>query len=185
MVETAPAAGGKKAKSEEAKEAPSDSNAVAKELTSKDYYFDSYSHFGIHEEMLKDSVRTKTYMKAIVNNKNLFKDKVVLDVGCGTGILCMFAAKAGAKKVIGVIAQVLLNRRKKLSRPMASTTSSRLFGGKWKRLSCRTGSRRWISLFPSGWVTFCSTSPCSTPFWWPAINGSPRAASCSPIRPRC
>lgn len=24
-----------------------------KEMTSKDYYFDSYSHFGIHEEMLK------------------------------------------------------------------------------------------------------------------------------------
>ena len=29
------------------------------EMTSKDYYFDSYAHFGIHEEMLKDEVRNR------------------------------------------------------------------------------------------------------------------------------
>ena len=33
----------------------------SEEMTSKDYYFDSYAHFGIHEEMLKDEVRTLTY----------------------------------------------------------------------------------------------------------------------------
>ena len=70
--------------------------------TSADYYFDSYSHFGIHEEMLKDSVRTRAYQRAILGNKHLFDGKVVLDVGCGTGILCMFAAQAGAKHVYGV-----------------------------------------------------------------------------------
>lgn len=37
----------------------------------------------------KDEVRTRSYMNAIVQNKHLFKDKVVLDVGCGTGILSM------------------------------------------------------------------------------------------------
>ncbi|KAI8376378.1 S-adenosyl-L-methionine-dependent methyltransferase [Radiomyces spectabilis] len=68
----------------------------------KDYYFDSYAHFGIHEEMLKDEVRTLSYRSAIYNNKHLFKDKVVLDVGCGTGILSMFCAKAGAKHVYGI-----------------------------------------------------------------------------------
>eukprot|EP01080_Neovahlkampfia_damariscottae_P007766 gene7766-12236_t len=67
-----------------------------------DYYFDSYSHFGIHEEMLKDEVRTKSYRNAIYNNKHLFKDKIVLEVGSGTGILCLFAAKAGAKHVYGI-----------------------------------------------------------------------------------
>jgi len=72
------------------------------EISSKDYYFDSYAHFGIHEEMLKDSVRTVTYKNAIYHNKHLFRDKIVLDVGCGTGILSMFAAKAGARMVIGV-----------------------------------------------------------------------------------
>lgn len=30
---------------------------AAEDMTSADYYFDSYSHFGIHEEMLKDEVR--------------------------------------------------------------------------------------------------------------------------------
>ena len=52
--------------------------------------------------MLKDEVRTLTYRNSMYHNRHLFKDKVVLDVGCGTGILCMFAAKAGAKTVIGI-----------------------------------------------------------------------------------
>ena len=56
-------------------------------MSSKDFYFD------IHEEMLKDEVRTLTYRKAVLYNEHLFKGKVVLDVGCGTGILSMFAAK--------------------------------------------------------------------------------------------
>lgn len=52
--------------------------------------------------MLKDEVRTLTYRNAMYHNKHVFKDKIVLDVGSGTGILSMFAAKAGAKHVYGV-----------------------------------------------------------------------------------
>ena len=68
----------------------------------KDYYFNSYSSYYIHEQMLKDRKRTGTYQDAILNNPDVFKDKIVLDIGCGTGILSIFAAKAGAKHVYGI-----------------------------------------------------------------------------------
>ncbi|KKA23628.1 Protein arginine methyltransferase RmtB [Rasamsonia emersonii CBS 393.64] len=71
-------------------------------------YLTSYSYNGasrsqtIHESMLKDTVRTDAYRDFIYDNKGLFKNKIVLDVGCGTSILSMFCAKAGAKMVIAV-----------------------------------------------------------------------------------
>jgi len=52
--------------------------------------------------MLKDTNRTETYRKAIENNPQDFKDKIVLDIGCGTGILSIFAARAGAKHVYAI-----------------------------------------------------------------------------------
>ncbi|GAA5881257.1 hypothetical protein JCM16303_004866 [Sporobolomyces ruberrimus] len=69
-----------------------------------DHYFESYQYNDIHEIMLKDAVRTNAYRDFITHPANapVFKDKIVLDVGCGTGILSMFAAKAGAKKVYAV-----------------------------------------------------------------------------------
>ncbi|KAF8058173.1 hypothetical protein N665_1249s0016 [Sinapis alba] len=71
---------------------------VTDDITSADYYFDST----LTSEMLKDVVRTKTYQNVIYQNKFLIKDKVVLDVGAGTGILSLFCAKAGAKHVYAV-----------------------------------------------------------------------------------
>jgi histone-arginine methyltransferase CARM1 len=41
--------------------------------------------------MLQDSVRTGTYQQAMLQNSADFADKVVLDVGTGTGILAFFA----------------------------------------------------------------------------------------------
>lgn len=55
-----------------------------------------------------------TYRASIYQNRHLFKDKVVLDVGCGTGILSMFAAKAGAKMVIGVDMSNIINNAREI-----------------------------------------------------------------------
>ena len=64
--------------------------------------------------MLKDAVRTDSYRDFIYDNKSIFKDKVVLDVGCGTGILSMFCTKAGAKQVIAVDNSNIIDRAKEI-----------------------------------------------------------------------
>ncbi|CAA0831436.1 Probable protein arginine N-methyltransferase 3 [Striga hermonthica] len=65
-------------------------------------YFSSYGSFGIHREMISDKVRTDAYRQAILENPSLLRNAVVMDVGCGTGILSLFAAQAGASRVIAI-----------------------------------------------------------------------------------
>jgi len=64
--------------------------------------------------MLKDEVRTRSYMNAIEQNGHLFRGKTVLDIGCGTGILSMFAARAGAKQVIGVECSSIIDQAQQI-----------------------------------------------------------------------
>ena len=65
-------------------------------------YFGSYSYFDIHRVMLDDVARTAAYRVALEQNPSCVRGKRVLDIGCGTGILSMFAARGGAAKVVGV-----------------------------------------------------------------------------------
>lgn len=84
--------------------------------------------------MLKDEVRTRSYRDAIYQNKHLFKDKIVLDVGCGTGILSMFAVKAGAKHVIGVDMSSIIQKAKEIVEVNGMSSKITLLQGKMEEV---------------------------------------------------
>lgn len=125
---------------------------TSEEMTSKDYYFDSYAHFGIHEEMLKDEVRTLTYRNSMWHNKHLFKNKIVLDVGCGTGILSMFAAKAGAAHVYGVDMSGIVESAKKIVETNGLGDKVTIIRGKVEdiKLPCEK-----VDIIISEWMGYC------------------------------
>lgn len=57
------------------------------------------------------------------NNTDVFRDKIVLDVGCGTGILSMFAARAGAKHVYAVDMAEIIFQAMDIARYLYSFTA--------------------------------------------------------------
>uniref|UniRef100_A0A175YH08 Protein arginine N-methyltransferase domain-containing protein n=1 Tax=Daucus carota subsp. sativus TaxID=79200 RepID=A0A175YH08_DAUCS len=62
-----------------------------------------FHDFNIHQAVIKDNVRNEAYRAAILQHQdNYIKDRVVVDVGSGTGILSIFCAQAGAKRVYAV-----------------------------------------------------------------------------------
>jgi hypothetical protein len=162
--------------------------------TSKDYYFDSYAHHSIHEEMLKDDVRTTTYQQAILNNKHLFRDKVcrknskraqthnhttlslpysfspqiVLDVGCGTGILSMFAAQAGAKHIYAVDCSSIIEQAKAIVQKNGFADQITLIRGKIEEIELPVAHvdiiiSEWMGESPdrclvAGWMDGCFRS---------------------------
>ena len=62
------------------------SNTAAK-ATDFANYFCAYAQLYHQKQMLTDHNRMAAYHAAIVGNSEVFKDKVVMDVGTGSGIL--------------------------------------------------------------------------------------------------
>nr|XP_061799475.1 protein arginine N-methyltransferase 2-like [Nerophis lumbriciformis] len=56
-------------------------------------YYDIYGTLNLHLEMLSDKSRTEAYRQVIVNNSASLHRKVVMDLGCGTGIVSLFCAQ--------------------------------------------------------------------------------------------
>ncbi|XP_065834158.1 histone-arginine methyltransferase CARM1-like isoform X2 [Oscarella lobularis] len=61
-----------------------------------------YGYLSQQQNMMLDFTRTSTYQRAFLQNAVDFKDKVVIDVGAGSGILSFFALQAGARKVYAI-----------------------------------------------------------------------------------
>ncbi len=62
-----------------------------------EYYFERYGDLELHRRMISDSRRTIAFARAIA--EVVRPGSKVLDVGTGTGVLAMLAAKAGAEQV--------------------------------------------------------------------------------------
>ncbi|GBP67428.1 Histone-arginine methyltransferase CARMER [Eumeta japonica] len=89
---------------------------VRTEDSSAMQYFQFYGYLSQQQNMMQDYVRTSTYQRAILSNISDFKNKVVLDVGAGSGILSFFAVQAGARKVYAVEASNMAHHAQGLVR---------------------------------------------------------------------
>ena len=53
----------------------------------------------LHHHMLRDTLRVMAYQAAIARHS---RGRSVVEIGCGTGILSIFAARAGARRVVAI-----------------------------------------------------------------------------------
>nr|XP_056704103.1 histone-arginine methyltransferase CARM1 isoform X1 [Euleptes europaea] len=98
-------------------------------------YFQFYGYLSQQQNMMQDYVRTGTYQRAILQNHSDFKDKIVLDVGCGSGILSFFAAQAGARKIYAVEASTMAQHAEVLVKSNSLTDRIVVIPGKVEEVS--------------------------------------------------
>jgi SAM-dependent methyltransferase len=167
-----------------------------------DIYFQGYSRIEIHEAMLRDKVRqgalshpcttasprsvplqarTQAYKRAIMRNSSIFEGKTVLDVGCGTGILSLFAAMAGAEHVYGVDASLMAYKAQQIVKDNGYKDHVTIIHGKVEDIELPVPQARPPhALFGTG----CGASPlheavhymCGSILW---CTDGPVAAACS------
>ena len=86
------------------------------------------------------------------HNKHLFKNKIVLDVGCGTGILSMFAAKAGAKQVYGVDMSGIVEQARNIVEKNGFKDKVTIIRGKIEEIQLPVPK---VDIIISEWMGYC------------------------------
>ncbi|KAF8158442.1 arginine N-methyltransferase 3 [Crassisporium funariophilum] len=117
------------------------------------HYFQSYGENDIHAVMINDKVRTSTYAHYILTNPSLFRDAIVLDVGCGTGILSLFAARAGAKRVIAVDASDIAEKAEKIVKANGFENIITVIRGKVEEITLPDGIEK-VDIIVSEWMGY-------------------------------
>lgn len=56
----------------------------------------------LHLEMLSDRSRTETYRQVVISNSASLRNKKVMDLGCGTGIISLFCAQLAQPSVVNM-----------------------------------------------------------------------------------
>ncbi|KAG8907856.1 hypothetical protein FRB99_002029 [Tulasnella sp. 403] len=118
-------------------------------------YFESYANNDIHAVMIQDTVRTSSYAKFILRNATIFKDAVVMDVGCGTGILSMFAAKAGAKRVIAIDASDIVVKARQIVADNGYENVITVIRSKVEDLDALPDGIPYVDVIVSEWMGYC------------------------------
>lgn len=97
-------------------------------------------------------MRTSTYARYILTTPSVFEDATVLDVGCGTGILSLFAARAGAKRVFAIDASDIAEKAQKIVKANNLDNVIKVIQGKVEDIQLPEGVK--VDVIISEWMGY-------------------------------
>ena len=126
------------------------------QLTSVDFFTDieKFGHYAIHEQLINDSVRSLAYRRAILDHKELFQGRLVLDVGSGSGLFSMFAASAGAARVVGVEMSSIADRSREVVAENGLQDIVTIIRGRVEEVDLPQGMEQ-VDIIISEWMGSC------------------------------
>ena len=119
-----------------------------------DSYFESYADPSVHRLMIADHVRTDAFRRAI--EAVVGPEDVVLDLGAGTGILSLFAARAGARHVYAVDNSSILDMAARLAKANGLEGRIEFIRGRSERIKLEQP----VDVIVSEWLGYFALAEC-------------------------